>query len=156
MPLDINPRDFLQGIPPKKLLKIIEVLQSRWADVLEHITEDDVRSPGDFNLEDCRSNRTGKDQARYMLNWLGNHGMRISCLIRVLDELRLERALICLKDPESLQIVEQPKSFLEVYEGDTIKMTCTAIGFPYPRYTWFKNRQEVSSGLNGTLEIRDA
>lgn len=59
---------------------------------------------------------------------------------------------------EPLQIVQQPPKQTTVRKGDSLKLSCSATGFPYPRYTWFCGKVEIDSSLvtvRGELHIKE-
>ena len=60
---------------------------------------------------------------------------------------------------ENLVILDHPSLFIKIKQGDTLRIEMHANGFPYPRYTWFKNPQDVvgmEENEDGILEIEDA
>lgn len=73
-----------------------------------------------------------------MLWELGSLGMTAAELVYILDKLKLEKVLIDIKKYEPIVIKRQPTDFKSVIEGEILELEVTAIGFPYPRYQWFK------------------
>lgn len=92
-----------------------------------------------------------------LISELGARGMIVQELIYVLDQLRLENLLIDLKPYEEIHIIRQPAEMKELDEGDQLELHVEAVGFPYPRYQWFKlhgsEYDEIEGAIHSTLRI---
>ncbi|XP_033750167.1 mucosa-associated lymphoid tissue lymphoma translocation protein 1-like [Pecten maximus] len=84
-----------------------------------------------------------------LISELGARGMIVAELVQVLDELRLENLLIDLKPYEEIQITRQPAEMKHLEEGDQLELHVEAVGFPYPRYQWFKLDGKEYNEING-------
>lgn len=47
--------------------------------------------------------------------------------------------------PEQIKITSQPAETSELTEGDVLRLEVEGVGFPYPRYQWFKFNQSSSN-----------
>ena len=56
---------------------------------------------------------------------------------------------------EKLQITLQPPANVSLNEGECLTIECEAVGFPYPRFLWFRDKEQVSDGTDGQLVINN-
>ncbi|XP_052099716.1 mucosa-associated lymphoid tissue lymphoma translocation protein 1-like [Mytilus californianus] len=77
-----------------------------------------------------------------MLWELGSMGMTAAELVYSLDKLKLESVLMDIKKYEPIVIVNQPAERKTVNKGEVLELEVKAIGFPYPRYQWFKENEK--------------
>ena len=46
--------------------------------------------------------------------------------------------------PEPLEVTEEPSmSGLDLRQGDSLHLSCSATGFPYPHYQWFRGKEKL-------------
>lgn len=76
--------------------------------------------------------------SKVLINELGALNMTAEELARILDQLKLERVLMYLKKYEQIKITCEPAETTELNEGDVLRLEIEGVGFPYPRYQWFK------------------
>ncbi|XP_048733414.2 mucosa-associated lymphoid tissue lymphoma translocation protein 1-like [Ostrea edulis] len=95
-----------------------------------------------FSYQDIEmkfGNRIYNDSpSKALINELGALNMTAEELTRVLDQLKLERILMHLKKYEQISIIHEPAQTTELTEGDVLRLEVDGVGFPYPRYQWFK------------------
>ncbi|KAK3099026.1 hypothetical protein FSP39_025389 [Pinctada imbricata] len=89
--------------------------------------------------------------ARSVILELGARGMTVEELVFVLDHLKLEKILMYLKKYEKIKILCQPAETTYIKENDKVCLEVEAVGFPYPRYQWFKfsDISESYTEING-------
>lgn len=46
--------------------------------------------------------------------------------------------------PDQIKIMSQPAETLELTEGDLLRLEVEGVGFPYPRYQWFRLNPSTS------------
>ncbi|KFM83017.1 Mucosa-associated lymphoid tissue lymphoma translocation protein 1-like protein, partial [Stegodyphus mimosarum] len=114
--------------------------------------------PGYFSTEflftmDVEAFKMSKTPAEYLLLHLGSRGVCVYHLIELFEAINLEKALVILKEPEPLEIVEQPPTRLELREGAKLLITCKATSYPPPEYHWFKDDEELYLQQDPDLSI---
>lgn len=56
---------------------------------------------------------------------------------------------------ERLSITVQPLESIQIKEGDRLELTIEASGFPYPVYSWFHAKNQLSNSSSGKHVIED-
>lgn len=111
----------------------------------------------DVDREECSMEIHGRldgSPSRKLLHKLDSKGMSKETLSYYLGLAKLERPLKCIREHEPLVIKEQPHPNLEIPEGMKLELKCTASGFPYPEYVWFKGDKEVWCCRDGPFVIQ--
>lgn len=100
-----------------------------------------------FSYQDIEriASRVHRDSpSKALINELGALNMTAEELARVLDQLKLEKILMYIKKYDQIKITSQPAETLELTEGDLLRLEVEGVGFPYPRYQWFRLNPSTS------------
>ena len=61
--------------------------------------------------------------------------------------------LLITDKPEQPIVIQAKNDYIVVKEGDTINITCSALGYPKPYYQWSFGGQMLSGITNDTISI---
>jgi len=81
--------------------------------------------------------RNNGSPAEELLRDLGFQLVTVRELIGYLTKINHQEALLLLKPREPVEIIKQPES-VSICEGEVVRLSCAARGFPRPSYQWFK------------------
>ncbi|KAK3096620.1 hypothetical protein FSP39_001759 [Pinctada imbricata] len=88
---------------------------------------------------------------------LNSRGLIIEELVRILDAIGEEPIQKRLRNEEPL-VIHSITDDLSVPIGESVYLEVSAEGFPYPKYQWFRRKDQdlefVIGGVFGTLQIR--
>ena len=63
---------------------------------------------------------------------------------------------LCAVIIEKLTITLHPECYVQLLEGESLRLNCEAVGFPYPVFTWFLGEDKMlSMGSSGILEVNN-
>lgn len=159
---NVEPDTNLGDLPSKFMLKLRDELDSNpetcnWRAFLDKAADEGRYSAADVERKFGNQVYCGSPSDK-MLWELGSLGMTAAELVYILDKLKLEKILMDIKKYEPIVIVSQPAESKTVHEGEILELEVHAIGFPYPRYQWFKENDNdwnmLDKEKNNVLRIR--
>ncbi|XP_006817531.1 mucosa-associated lymphoid tissue lymphoma translocation protein 1-like [Saccoglossus kowalevskii] len=129
-----------------KLQTFLDVLDTNknWRGLIAAIP-DNPYSAQEIDMFGLDILRFGSSPTASLLRDLGNKGRTVKQLISYLEVLKHEPALMLLKKEEPISIISQPQA-VNIQNGGTLELSCNAMGFPYPKYVWFRT---VDKEING-------
>ncbi|KAJ8304368.1 hypothetical protein KUTeg_017951 [Tegillarca granosa] len=164
--LDCDPDKLISDLPAGMMLQLRDCLDnnpptSNWRAFLSIISR--KFNQYTFSLQEVESkfgcHIYNDSPSSKLFSELSGSGMTAAELVYALDQLKLEKILMKIKKYEPIDIIEQPAIKLRINEGELLQLEVKAIGFPYPRYQWFKeigdDFEEVQHATDRVLRIED-
>ncbi|GAB6023511.1 Mucosa associated lymphoid tissue lymphoma translocation protein 1 [Chamberlinius hualienensis] len=148
----------LNEVPLAVLMKFCELLDydSGWKQLLNVLPEEFVsKCRIKTQLAHEESIRNGRP-SEFLLRKLGDYGTTVGDLIRYMENLGLDDALVLFKNFEPVTIVVDLPSEKATESNAKLVVECKATGFPKPKYRWFHlHINENGESTRKLLEYED-
>ena len=130
-------------IPYGIFCNLLDALVGKWKDVLYNIPNLNMSQNEIFSILEFSE---GKNPSGNIFQKLGQKGVKLIDLIASFEKIKFEKGLEIMNyEHRKLEVKSKFASEINLPVGSRMELYCDAIGFPFPRYFYYKSDLQIST-----------